>query len=176
MRSVFSSIGAYFRDVLATTRSVLYSCFTGVPYLLSSGEYRKEVTEQYPDPISSKTADDLPARSRGLLFNDIDRCTGCGECAIICPTACIKIEDEPGANDTKTWVAVFDINFSKCVFCGLCTEVCEPASLVHTKQFEGAVYVPKDLVVSFGRGYVTPDQRVKWATLKKQGEKEKEFV
>ncbi len=146
--------------------SITESCLTAFPYVFRWGDLRKEVTEGYPDPVSSKTADDLPPRSRGLLFNDIDRCTGCKECQTICPSACIHIEEEPGADISKIWVSIFDIDFSQCIFCGLCVEVCQPASLVHTRQYEGAAYHLTDLVASFGRGQVTEEQRAKWAALR----------
>ncbi len=166
--SVFSTILGYLRDVLWGIRSVWGSCLTAIPYLFGSGELSKEVTEQYPDPISSKIADDLPPRSRGFLVNDIERCTGCKECERQCPVQCICVEAEPATDDTKIWVSVFDIDFSKCVFCGICAEVCQPASLKHTKNFEGAVYELPELVASFGRGWVTPEQRLKWAKLRQQ--------
>lgn len=168
--SVFSAIKDYFREVYRGFRSILGSCFTAVPYLFSAGDFRKEVTEQYPDPISARVPDDLPPRTRGLLFNDIEKCTGCLECSKVCPTDAIRIETEPGANSTKTWVSVFDVDFSKCIFCGLCVEVCQPQSLIHTRQYEGAVYVMDDLVASFGRGEVTPEQQAKWAALRRQSE------
>ena len=163
--SVFSTIAHYFRDVFLGLRSVINSCFAALPYLWSRGEFRKEVTEQYPDPVSSRTADDLPARSRGFLFNDIERCTGCKECERVCPVKCIRVENEP-LDDIKNWVSAFDIDFSKCIFCGFCVEACTPASLSHTKQYEGAVYDLKNLVVSFGRGKITPEQRSKWSLMR----------
>jgi formate hydrogenlyase subunit 6/NADH:ubiquinone oxidoreductase subunit I len=172
MVSVFSTIANYVRDALWGARSVLGACITSIPYLFSAGEYRKEVTEQYPDPISSRTPDDLPARSRGLLYNDIDRCTGCRECEMVCPTQCISIETEPGADASKIWVSVFDIDFSRCIFCGLCVEVCQPQSLIHTRQYEGAVYQLGQMVSRFGHGQVTPEQREKWASLRSQGEED----
>jgi formate hydrogenlyase subunit 6/NADH:ubiquinone oxidoreductase subunit I len=174
MSSVFSTLFAYLRDVLSGVGSVWSSCWTSLPYLFSAGEFRKEVTEQYPDPISSKTVDDLPPRSRGLLFNDIDRCTGCKECEKACPTQCIHIETEPGADDSKIWVSIYDLDFSKCIFCGLCVEVCHPKSLVHTKQYEGAVFMPLDLIARFGRGHVTAEHREKWQTMRRQAEEDEE--
>lgn len=142
------------------------SCLATLPYLFVAGENHKEVTEQYPDPISSRTPDDLPPRTRGLLYNDISRCTGCKECEIACPTACITVETEPGATPNKLWVATFDIDFAKCIFCGLCVEACAPQSLVHTRQYEGAVYAKADMRAAFGRGHVTPEQRAKWALIR----------
>jgi formate hydrogenlyase subunit 6/NADH:ubiquinone oxidoreductase subunit I len=133
-------------------RSILRACFTTLPYLFRIGLLRNEVTESYPDPIASRNADDLPPRSRGLLFNDIDRCTGCGSCVAICPSQCIRLETEARKKNTDIiWVAVFDIDFAKCISCGLCVNACIPGSLIHTKQFEGAAYQPCDLIASFGR-------------------------
>ncbi len=168
--SIFTAIALYVRNVFLGAWSIAGSCMAAFPYVFRWGDLRKEVTEGYPDPISSKTADDLPTRSRGLLFNDIDRCTGCRECAKICPSQCIQIEDEPGTDVAKSWVSVYDIDFSKCIFCGLCVEVCHPGSLVHTRQYEGAAYQITDLVASFGRGHVTAEHREKWAQIRKQGE------
>ena len=170
--SVFGSVLSYIRDVLMGAWSIAGSCMTALPYVFGWGELRKEVTEGYPDPVSSKTADDLPPRSRGLLFNDIDRCIGCKDCEKVCPSQCIKIEEEPGADATKIWVSVFDIDFSQCIFCGLCVEVCQPGSLVHTRQYEGAAYSLTDLVASFGRGQVTAEQRAKWAALRQMSDME----
>ncbi|MCM2278026.1 MAG: 4Fe-4S binding protein [Oligoflexia bacterium] len=174
--SIFSTVRAYLYDVYLRFRSIWGSLLTALPYLWGAGELRKEVTEQYPDPISSRTADDLPARSRGLLFNDIQRCTGCKECEKICPVQCIRVDTEAGSDPTKLWVARFDIDFSKCVFCGLCVESCHPQSLMHSRQYEGAVYELKDLVASFGRGYVTAEQRMKWAALRKQAESDEVYL
>lgn len=168
--SVFGGIGGYVRDVLWGAWSIAGSCMTVLPYFLRWGELKKEVTEGYPDPVSSKTADDLPPRSRGLLFNDIDRCTGCKECEKICPAQCIQVEAEPGPDGPKKWVSTFDIDFSRCVFCGLCVEVCQPGSLAHTRQYEAAAYDLTDLVATFGRGQLTPEQRAKWAALRRLNE------
>lgn len=167
--SVFRTVANYVKDVARGIRSLWGSLATALPYMTSirSGDLRREVTEQYPDPISSRTADDLPARARGLLYNDIERCTGCGECQLACPVGCIQVETEAGADASKRWVSVFNVDFARCTFCGLCVETCQPQSLVHTKQFEGAVYNLRDLVAAFGRGRVTDEQRAKWVMLRK---------
>lgn len=166
VESVFHTVGVYLRDVFWMLRSVWGACTTAIPYLFGSKDLTREVTEQYPDPISSRTADDLPSRSRGFLINHIDKCIGCKACEQICPTQCIRVEAEPMVDETKSWVSVFDINFSKCIFCGLCVDVCQPGSLVHTKRYEGAVLDLHDLIVGFGRGEVTPEQREWWATVR----------
>jgi formate hydrogenlyase subunit 6/NADH:ubiquinone oxidoreductase subunit I len=170
--SVFTTIAEYFVGILGGIRSATGSFMAALPYLFGKGDLRKEVTEQYPDPISSKTVDDLPPRSRGLLFNEIDRCTGCKACEEICPTECIRVAVDQRPDSGKAWVSVFDIDFSQCVFCGLCVEVCQPQSLVHTRDYERAVYDLNDLVASFGRGVITSEQKAKWAAVRSRHEDE----
>lgn len=123
-----------------------------IEHFFNKDEIRKIDTEFYPDPVSSRGKDDFPARARGLVFNEIEKCTGCGDCANICPTQCIAIESQKSARNNRAWVSKFDIDFSNCVFCGLCVEVCEPESLIQTKEVQAAVFDLTDLVATFGRG------------------------
>ncbi len=121
-------------------------------HFFNRDEIRKIDTEFYPDPVSSRGKDDFPARARGLLFNEIEKCTGCGDCTKVCPTNCIEVETQVIERNRRPWVSKFDIDFSKCVFCGYCVEVCEPNSLTQTKEVQPAVFNPADLKTSFGRG------------------------
>lgn len=123
-----------------------------IRHLINSDEMRRIDTEFYPDPVSSRNKDDFPARTRGLIFNEIEKCTGCGDCVRVCPTKCIQLEAEPIPDSKKTWVKVYDVDFSNCIFCGKCVEVCDPQSLTQTKEIQPAVYSPKDLIMGFGRG------------------------
>ncbi len=175
-QTITESVWRYFSSVWSGLSSMSRSFRTSLPYLLNvrSGDLKKEVTEQYPDPISSRGADELPSKSRGLLTNDIEVCTGCKECELVCPVQCITVETEPSANPNKVWVSVFDIDHSRCVFCGLCVESCEPVSLTHSRKFEGSSTALTGLVASYGRGRITPEQRTKWAKIRRLKEREGE--
>ena len=162
------SFRKYIKNIFGILKSLYVSLRVTVPYLFGIGDSRKEVTENYPDPTSSKTPEDLPLNVRGILYNDIDLCTGCGECAEVCPVKCIHIETEPGPQLGKKWVSVFDIDLRKCIHCGFCTDVCAPNSLMHTNQFESASYFSKDLVLNFGRGHVSPVQKKRWNLLNEE--------
>lgn len=164
--SVISSFFNYLLEIFVGWRATLNSSLTVIPYLFGAGDLSKEVTEQYPDPVSCRTEDDLPPKTRGLLFNDINRCTGCGDCTKICPVKCIQLEAEQGPEISKLWVSSFNIDFGKCIFCGLCVVVCEPNSLTHTRQYEGSVFSLRDLVSEFGRGKVSKEQRHKWEQMR----------
>lgn len=168
--SIFSTLIGYVKDLFLGARSIVSSSWTAVPYLFGAGEWRKEVTEQYPDPVSSRTGDDLPPKSRGLLFNDIEKCTGCKDCERACPVQCIRIETETEPEPNKTWVAVYEIDFGKCIYCGICADVCQPGSLVHTKDYEMAQFSKDQMKANFGRGTVSVELREKWARLRKSEE------
>jgi NADH-quinone oxidoreductase subunit I/NAD(P)H-quinone oxidoreductase subunit I len=150
VRSIIDAISI----LLDGIRSLVRALSASLPYLFNANPntLRKEVTEQYPDPVSSKTVDDLPPRTRGLVQNDIDQCIGCHECAKACPVDCISVESERLEDTQKEWVALFDIDHSKCIFCGLCVEVCPTNSLTHSKRYEAAATDRKAMIESFGRG------------------------
>jgi formate hydrogenlyase subunit 6/NADH:ubiquinone oxidoreductase subunit I len=71
-------------------------------------------------------------------------CVGCTFCARTCPDYAIRVErvDDPGAR----CVTRYDLDLSKCCFCGLCAEQCPTGALVHTGQYELSFYT-RDLMV-----------------------------
>lgn len=162
----------YFKEIFVSIRDATVSYLQVFPYFFGKTEEYKEITEQYPDPVSSRTEDDMPARMRGLLYNDIEKCTGCSDCSKVCPVECISLDIEEGPNIENKWVSVFNIDVGQCVFCGLCVDVCEPKSLVHTKQFEAAAFQISDLVLRFGRGRVSKEQRKKWESIREKEQKD----
>jgi NADPH-dependent glutamate synthase beta subunit-like oxidoreductase len=80
-------------------------------------------------------------------------CVGCTFCARTCPDYAIVVDrvDEPGAR----CVTRYELDLSKCCFCGLCAEQCPTNALVHTGQYELAFY-QRDLVV-FDKGEMLRD-------------------
>lgn len=103
-------------------------------------------TIQYPE-----NRDNIPLGSRGLLFNDVDDCISCKQCAAVCPVDCIYIEADKKdtaapAEFTKGGVKKtlnlkkFDIDVSLCCYCGLCSAACPTDCLYHTKEYEYSVF------------------------------------
>lgn len=74
-------------------------------------------------------------------------CVGCTFCARTCPDYAIQVEriDDPGARA----VTRYDLDVTKCCFCGLCAEQCPTNALRHTGQYELSFYT-RDLM-TFGR-------------------------
>jgi NADH-quinone oxidoreductase subunit I len=111
---------------------------------------RRAVTEQYPDHKP-----ELPARSRGVIALLEENCTVCMLCARECPDWCIYIDShkevvpasEPGARDrTRNVLDRFAIDFSLCMYCGICIEVCPFDALFWSPEFEYAELDIRDLV------------------------------
>jgi formate hydrogenlyase subunit 6/NADH:ubiquinone oxidoreductase subunit I len=65
-------------------------------------------------------------------------CVGCTFCARTCPDYVIQVErvDDPGGR----MVTRYDLDLTKCCFCGLCAEQCPTDALRHTGQYELSFY------------------------------------
>ncbi len=96
-------------------------------------------TRQYPH-----TEPDLPDRSRGVIALLADNCTSCMLCARECPDWCIYIDShketleptvEGGRARTHNVLDRFDIDFSLCMYCGICIEVCPFDALFWAPDF-----------------------------------------
>ncbi|QSB04947.1 NADH-quinone oxidoreductase subunit I [Natronoglycomyces albus] len=102
---------------------------------------RRAVTEQYPE-----NKPDLPDRTRGVIALSIDNCTSCMLCARECPDWCIYIDShketvqEEGAARPRQVNVLdqFDIDFSLCMYCGICIDVCPFDALFWSPEFEYA--------------------------------------
>ncbi|GGK12962.1 NADH-quinone oxidoreductase subunit I 2 [Pilimelia terevasa] len=115
---------------------------------------RRADTRQYPD-----VPPDLPPRSRGVIALREENCTVCMLCARECPDWCIYIESHkeevavPGAARPRQQNALdrFAIDFSLCMYCGICIEVCPFDALFWSPEFEYAEYDLRDLLHEQGR-------------------------
>ena len=98
---------------------------------------------------------EIPAnRSRGVISLNEENCTSCMLCARECPDWCIYIEShkeevpatEPGGRARqKNMLDRFAIDFSLCMYCGICIEVCPSDALFLSPEFEYAEFDIRDL-------------------------------
>ena len=98
------------------------------------------VTVQYPHEKETPTP-----RARGVIALKEDNCTVCMLCARECPDWCIYIEGhkylapprrEGGAPRQKNALDRFDIDYSLCMYCGICVEVCPFDALFWSPEYE----------------------------------------
>jgi NADH-quinone oxidoreductase subunit I len=110
---------------------------------------RRAHTRQYPD-----VPPDLPPRSRGVIALLEENCTVCMLCARECPDWCIYIDSHkeevvvPGAARARQRNVLdrFAIDFSLCMYCGICIEVCPFDALFWSPEFEYAEYDIRNLL------------------------------
>jgi NADH-quinone oxidoreductase subunit I len=107
---------------------------------------------------------DLPARSRGVIGLLEENCTVCMLCARECPDWCIYIEShkepmppEPGTparrggRQVRNALDRFAIDFSLCMYCGICIEVCPYDALFWSPEFSYAETDIRELTHERGR-------------------------
>lgn len=108
---------------------------------------KKPFTVQYPEERIKPHP-----RFRGEEFVWYEeRCTGCASCAKYCPLGIIKIVTDPSGTaplqGDKYRLEVFDIQISRCMFCGLCVEACPYDALFMGSGFEQGRYSRKEMVI-----------------------------
>ena len=97
-------------------------------------------TAEYPD-----VRPELPPRSRGVIALLAENCTSCMLCARECPDWCIYIDAHketvpaatPGGRERQRNVLDrFAIDYSLCMYCGICVEVCPFEALFWSPEYE----------------------------------------
>jgi len=95
--------------------------------------FKKPRTLRYP--FESKE----PAmRYRGFHLNDWEKCTGCGNCADICPNEAIEMVEIPEL-ESKPEQGIKNerpkLDYGRCCFCGLCVDICPAGSLRLSRDY-----------------------------------------
>ena len=97
-------------------------------------------TVQYPH-----VKEEVAPRARGVIALHEENCTSCMLCARECPDWCIYIEGhktlapprrEGGKPRSVNKLDRFDIDFSLCMYCGICVEVCPFEALFWSPEYE----------------------------------------
>ncbi len=101
------------------------------------------------------TAADLPARSRGVIALIESNCTVCMLCARECPVWCIHIDShkdvtpatgQGGRDRSRNVLDRFAIDYSLCMYCSICVEVCPFDALFWSPEFAYAEGDIRDLL------------------------------
>lgn len=139
-------IREYLHDLYDTVRTILLGMKVTVRYC-----FARSVCVQYPT-----VAPVLQPRYRGFHIVDLTHCIACNQCAIACPVDCIYIERSgPRKLDKATGLAVggailrYAIDYSKCMFCGLCVTACAPGSIEMGDNHDLSGYDRQSMIVEF---------------------------
>jgi NADH-quinone oxidoreductase subunit I len=139
---------SYFGDISKGIKTLA----TGLKVTLKE-YFTKKSTEQYPE--NRKTTLHVSKRHRGrLVFKRNDdgsyKCTACTLCEKTCPNGTIKITSQMVTTEDgkkKRQLTDYQYDLGDCMFCQLCTNVCNFDAIEFTNDFENAVFDRNSLVL-----------------------------
>ena len=113
--------------------------------------FKPVVTAQYPK-------EHLPVAPRWMGFPVLTwdaqveepYCTGCMVCIRYCPTECMSatMKDNPlhaeGKSKRRKIVDKFEINFGRCIVCGICVDVCNFDAIEMSHEHELSAFARDD--------------------------------
>ena len=128
------------RQVTEEKRMFLGEMYEGIKHM-----FKRTFTLKYPyqKPL-------LPKGFRGRHILYMEKCTGCGICAWICPERCISFvppadgkehPQNPENRFPQYW-------YARCCFCHFCTDYCPTGALDYSPDYELAEYDRELLVWS----------------------------
>ena len=118
--------------------------------------FRKPMTFNYPNR-KRRQAD----RFRGIHKlqrhpDGLERCVGCGLCAVVCPSEAIYLEAAENTPDLRVshgerYASFYQIDMLRCIFCGFCEEACPEDAIILGPNWEAASAERDDFIYTKDR-------------------------
>ena len=112
------------------------------PLTILGAIVQKPNTIAYPD-VKKKTA----LGYRGFHTNMLDSCIGCANCQDVCMNDAIDmIKTDREYNIKNSSQCIPRIDYGRCCWCSLCTDVCPPSSLKLEEEYIGITKYASDML------------------------------
>jgi len=139
--------------------------------------FKKVVTEEYPFEKKA-TAPRFHGRHQLNRWPDgLEKCIGCELCAWSCAADAVYVEGADNEADGERYSPgerygrVYQINYLRCILCGLCIEACPTRALTMTNEYELAdssreslIYEKQDLLAPLLPGMEQPPHAMRLGT------------
>jgi NADH-quinone oxidoreductase subunit I len=118
--------------------------------------FKKPITQQYPEykrPLYPRF------RGRHRLWrhaNGLEKCIGCSLCAAVPAENTADNRVSPG----ERYARIYEINMSRCIFCGYCELACPFDAITLGNEFELSEYNRADLIYTKDMLLAPPVKRV----------------
>ncbi|MCK4757352.1 MAG: CoB--CoM heterodisulfide reductase iron-sulfur subunit A family protein [Thermoplasmata archaeon] len=100
---------------------------------------------------------------RKTAYVDPDKCTGCGDCAVVCPVEVINPFDDKLSKRKGIYIEfpqavpiVYSINYENCVGCGSCERVCDAEAISFLQKSEDIEIKVGSVIVATGYDLFEP--------------------
>ena len=130
--------------------------------------FRPKVTIEYPE-VKRATAPRFHGRHVLNRHPDgLEKCVGCELCAWVCPADAILVKGADNTPDARfspgeRYGEIYQINYLRCILCGLCIEACPTRALTMSNEYEfsadsreAMIYEKFDLLAPLPAGATPP--------------------